>query len=566
MYDTMGFPSFLHSVNLPWNLPMIRFLSVKNFSVVEELEIQFQPGLTVITGETGAGKSIILGALGLLVGSRASGDLIRTGAQKAVVQATVGGADNHKVTLRREVTSQGRSRAFINDTVATVGALQVIGKQVIDLHGQHEHQSLLDPENHCPLLDTHGNLTELAETVAQAFRAWNTAARELKERTLSEKDRADRLEFLKFQLDEIENASVRPSEDQDLKNLRSRLAHTEKLSRLCAEVYGALYERDDSVLSQLGQIWRQVGELAEIDPSFLAHLKSRDPVEASLEDLAFFLRSYDADKEQSPERLGEVETRLALIERLKKKYGPRLSDVFDHKEKTAKEIDRLAGYSEQLKALRSSEESKRKAYLKSAEELSTKRRQAAVDLQRKLKVVLESLSMPNAVFECVVAEEHLPREKWSEDGIDSIEFYFSANPGEVARPLARVASGGELSRLMLALKTVATVDESGKTLIFDEIDAGIGGSTANKVGIMMKGLSEKFQVVCVTHLPQIAAFADYHYHVSKSVTGGSTVTRLEKLGEQGRVDEIARLMTGAITEKAVAGARELLASKQKPKA
>ncbi len=296
---------------------------------------------------------------------------------------------------------------------------------------------------------------------------------------------------------------------------------------------------------------------------FSEHLKDRESVEASLEDLAFFLRSYDSNMEQSPEQIGDVETRLALIERLKKKYGPKLEDVFAYKEKTAEEVDRLVGYSEQIKTLRGSEEIKRQIYLEHAKELSAKRRRVATDLQRKLGIVLESLSMPNAVFESVISEENLPRERWSENGIDELEFYFSANPGEDPKPLGSVASGGELSRLMLALKTVATVDGSGKTLIFDEIDAGIGGSTANKVGMLMKSLSGRFQVVCVTHLPQIAAFADSHYHVSKSVEGGGTVTRLEKLSERGRVAEVARLMTGGTTEKAVAGARELLDSKQK---
>jgi DNA repair protein RecN (Recombination protein N) len=566
MYDTMEFPSFLHSINLPWDAPMLRFLSVKNLAVVEELDIEFQSGLTVITGETGAGKSIILGAFGLLVGARASGDLIRTGAEKAVVQATIDGDEANEVILRREVTSQGRSRAFIDDKLATIGALQTLGKQVIDLHGQHEHQSLLDPATHCPLVDTHGNLTGLAETVAEAFRIWNTAARQLEQQTLSDKARAERLEFLRFQLEEIDEASLQLNEDQDLTVLRSRLAHAEKLSSLCADVYGSLYEHDNSILSQLGQIWRKVGELADIDPSFLIHLKNRDSVEANLEDLAFFLRSYKADMGQSPEQLGDVETRLALIERLKKKYGPGLNDIFDHREKAVEEVDRLKGHAEQLKTLLGVEETKRQAYLEYAQVLSAKRRRAATDLQCKLKAVLESLSMPSAVFETVFTEEHLPRERWSENGIDEVEFFFSANPGEAAKPLGRVASGGEVSRLMLALKTVATVDEFGKTLIFDEIDAGIGGSTANKVAMLMKSLSERFQVICVTHLPQIAASADCHFHVSKSVEEGATVTRLEKLSEQSRVAELARLMTGAATEKAVAGARELLKSKQKTKA
>ena len=544
---------------------MIRFLSVKNLAVVEELQIEFGPGLTVLTGETGAGKSIVLGALGLLVGSRATADLVRTGTNKAVVQATLETADGREVILRREVTAQGRSRAFIDDTLATAGALQELGRQLVDFHGQHEHQALLNPQAHLQLLDTHGQMATSVTVVGESYRAWRHAAARLAQARLSDSDRAGRIELLTFQRDEIDSADPALDEDDELAATRTRLANAGRLVELCTEAYGALYERDTAVISTLGQVWRHLEELAAIDPSLADRLDSRAVVEAQLEDLAFSLRSYADTVDRSPEVLAEVEARLETLTHIKKKYGPRLEDVLAFRVEIGEELEALSGQTAHEQELAHAEAAARQSFGKAAERLSRRRHSVARALRTDLAPVLKRLAMPHAHFEVRFDDEPLPPDRWNESGIDQIEFHFSANPGETVRPLARIASGGELSRVMLALKTLATTDTPGKTLVFDEVDAGIGGSVADSVGKMLAGLADRFQVLCVTHLPQIAAYATSHHHVSKVVRAGRTVTSVEALAKRGRVAELARLMTGAMSPKAVAGAEELLVSKQKAK-
>ncbi len=540
---------------------MIRFLSVRNLAIVEHIDVELEPGLTVLTGETGAGKSIVLGALDLLVGGRAAGELVRSGAAKAVVQAVVDTEDGREVVLRREVTARGRSRVFIDDELTTVGALQALGSQLVDFHGQHRQHTLLDQRTHLTLLDLHGGLTEQASEVAAAYRAWREAETRLTQARLRDDDRAERLALLEFQRREIDEVDPRPGEDEALAGTRVRLANAERLNMLCSDAYGILYEQDAAVLAQLGHVWRRVEELADIDPVFAQHLGSRDAVQAPLEDLAFRLRSYAADVEGSPERLAEIESRLALLERLKKKYGPLLQDVLDHRRRIAEELETAGGHAEEVERLAAAASGARRAFLEVAGRLSERRQRAGHTLGEALARVLANLAMPHACVQVRFASAPLPPERWNASGIDEAELYFSANPGEEVRPLARTASGGELSRVMLGLKTLATTDSPGKTLIFDEVDAGIGGAVADSVGRMLRTLARRFQVLCVTHLPQIAAYAASHYHVSKRTRGGRTATSVELLGGQGRVAELARLMTGGTSAAAREGARVLLMEK-----
>lgn len=545
---------------------MIRFLSIQNLAVVDELELELQPGLTVLTGETGAGKSIILGALGLLVGGRASSDMVRTGEERARVQATVEDeTSSDDVILRREVTAQGRSRAFVGDTLATASALQEVGRRLVDLHGQHDHQALLDPSNHLALLDAFAGLDAETAATDTAYRQWRTVRGRLDQARRTDRDKADRVDLLTFQHQEIERVAPTPGEDVGLHTTRTRLANTERLASLCSEAYAALYERDDSIIAGLGRVWREVDELAEIDPEFAPYATSRTPITSQLEDLAFFLRSYAAQIEASPEELSAVEERLADLERLKRKYGPTLDEVIEHRRQVATELETLASGSQQLETLTAEEATRRDAFEQVARTLARSRRASAPQLAAGLQHVLSDLAIPNARFEARFDPKPLPETHWSEHGIDALEFFFSANPGETLRPLARVASGGELSRVMLALKTLASTDRRGKTLVFDEVDSGIGGAVADRVGAMMRQLSQEYQVICVTHLPQIAAYATSHYHVSKVVRDGRTITRIEQLAEQGRVTELARLMTGADSAGARAGATEMLKGKQNTK-
>ena len=545
------------------SVEMIRFLSIQNLAVVEELEIEFGPGLTVLTGETGAGKSIVVGALGLLVGGRSSGDLVRTGAHRAKIQATLEDqSSGREIIVRREIGANGRSRAFVDDTPATVGALQSVGRQQVDLHGQHEHQELLHPDSHVLLLDAYGDLLETRREVGDAFKAWRSTRGRLERASRQGRHKNERIDLLTFQRDEIDAVSLERGEDEILSSTRTRLANADRLQSLASDVYASLYERDDAILTRLGAVWRKLGELSGLDRTFTPYLEGQATVSSQLEDLAFLLRSYAAQIEASPDELSRTEARLSKIEHLKRRYGPTLDDVLEHRSKIEDELEVLTVSDEALEALATEEQRTRSAFLGAAERLSALRRMASGTLARALARTLIELAIPKARFEILFNTSPLGESEWTELGIDTVEYFFSANPGEVIRPLAKVASGGELSRIMLGLKTLATTDCPGKTLVFDEVDAGIGGAVADRVGQMLKKISRHYQVVCVTHLPQIAAYATSHRLVSKTVEQGRTITLVEELANRGRVAELAKLMTGGDAPRALASATELLVSKQ----
>jgi DNA repair protein RecN (Recombination protein N) len=539
---------------------MIRFLRIKNLAVVDELELEFQSGLTVLTGETGAGKSIILGALGLIVGGRATNEMVRTGEDRARVDAIVEDHDGRTLRLRREVSPKGRSRSFIGDRVVTAGELHELGKRLFDLHGQHDHQALLDRSTHLNLLDTHAGLGAKRQAVAKAYHAWKAIKDQLDSARRTHTDRTQRLELIAFQKDEIDRVSPVLGEDLELDTQRSTLANAERLSKLCEESYDRLYEEDASIVSRLGKVWRNLDELATLDPKFERFRGTRATVESQLEELAFFIRSYRGKIDASPERLAAVETRLAELEDLKRKYGSTLNEVIGYQETITKEITALELTVSELESISSLAGERGSEFREVADELSVVRRASAVELAERLQNLLVELGIPSATFETQFSSEDLAQTAWSEMGVDEGEFFFSANPGETVRPLARVASGGELSRVMLGLKTLAPVDNAGKTLVFDEVDAGVGGKVAAKVGALMERLSQTFQVICVTHLPQIAAYGDNHFTVSKVTKAERMVTRIQSLDEEGRVEELAKLMTGENSESARAGAREMLSA------
>lgn len=545
---------------------MIRFLSIENVAVVDRLEIELSPGLSVLTGETGAGKSIVVGALELLAGGRASGDLVRTGAERARVQAMLDDGAAGEVLLRRDITAQGRSRAFVDGELTAVRTLHNRVRDLIDLHGQHEHQTLLDPGSHLALLDAFIARTSDGDDslrVAAAFRAWQTTKRCLRNVRDREREVDQRRDLLAYQRDEIRGVSPREGEDGLLATRRKRLMNAERLATLATQAYGMLYEQDGSLMSGLGQVWRHLEELARLDESVGSHLGVRSEVESRLEDLAFFLRSYGDSIEASPVELEQTETRLNDLSRLKRKYGPSLDDVLSHARAIDRELATLEANEERHEALARRESEERQTFLRHAGALSEKRRAAADVLASGLQDVLADVGLPRARFDILFAEIPLDdTAAWTERGVDRVSFSFSANPGEAPRALARVASGGELSRVMLGIKTLATTDTPGKTLVFDEIDAGIGGAAADRVGSMLARLAERYQVICVTHLPQIAAYATRHYRVTKQVQRERTTVRVEELSDAGRVAELSRLMTGGETQTARAGAKELLTGKQ----
>ena len=543
---------------------MIRFLSIRHLAIVDELDIEFEPGFNVLTGETGAGKSIIVGALGLLVGGRASGDLVRTGEEKAVVQATFESASGTETIVRREISARGRSRTFIDDALAAAATLKGLGQQLVDLHGQHEHQALLDPRTHVGFLDAYGGLSAASAEVADRYAAWRLTTARLEHARLGARDRQERIDLLTFQLGEIDRVAPEPAEDEHLADERRRLANADRLQSLCAGAYASLYERDDAVLSVLGTVWRQLDELATLDPAFAPHRDTRDSVDAPLDEIARFLRSYAAGIEVSPERLADVEARLAELERLKKKYGGTLAAVRQRRDEIVDELELRRDGGSRRAALEADEQAARGAYLSAAGRVSAQRVVESRSLAARLEEELAGLAIPDGRFEARV-ETEIAEERWSARGTDEVEFFISANPGEGVRPLSKVVSGGELSRVMLALKTLATTDSAGKTLVFDEVDAGVGGRAADRVGQRLHELGTRFQVLCVTHAPQLAAYATTHLHVSKRVAEGRTRTHVTRLSEFGRTEELARLMTGGASGSAVTSARELLEAKQKTK-
>src|SRR6266850_2007776 len=429
---------------------MLRFLRIRNLAVIEAVEVEFEPGFNVLTGETGAGKSILVEAVGLLLGARASSDLVRTGESLATIEAIFEEGDERELIVRREISSQGRSRSFINGALATATALRDLSARLVELHGQHEHQALLDPLTHLPLLDEYAGSGALATAVADAWSAVRALRDQLERSRMDAREKAARLDLIAFQLGEIEKAAPKAGEDDELSATRHVLASAERIQRLCEESYASLYESDEAVLSGLGGVWKRVGELATIDPEFAPYAEARDEIKSQLEDLAFFLRSYADGIDASPGRLQEVEDRLALMERLKRKYGPTLQEVIDTGAALARERELLTGAGEGADTLAKALEGATSTYLDLARGLSQRRRAAAVTFARELEALLAELAMARTRFQVRFNDGELPPEAWSERGIDQAEFFISPNPGEDLRPLARIVSGGELSRVMLA--------------------------------------------------------------------------------------------------------------------
>jgi DNA repair protein RecN (Recombination protein N) len=541
---------------------MLRLLRIRNLAVIEAVEVEFEPGFNVLTGETGAGKSIVVEAVGLLLGGRASADLVRTGESQAIIEALFDDdRDGGEILIRREVSSSGRSRSFVNGDLATATALRDLSQRLVEIHGQHEHQTLLDPLSHLPLLDSYAEVGHLADEVASSWQTLRRLQDRLDRSRMDSREKAARLELLAFQLSEIEKVKPVAGEDEELASTKQVLANAERVHRLCEESYATLYDTDEAVLAGLSSVWKRVGELASLDPQFASYLEARDGIKSQLEDLAHFLRKYADGIDASPARLQQVEDRLASLERLKRKYGPTLDEVVDKGHALSRERDLLTQIGEGGAGLEAAVAEAKSHYLKEAGDLSRARRAASRRFSRELEHLLGELAMTQARFDVRFNETPLAEESWSERGIDQAEFFLSPNPGEDLRPLARIVSGGELSRVMLALKTMSVGDAERRTMVFDEVDAGIGGRVADVVGARLGALGDRFQVLCITHLPQIAARGTTHFRIDKTIRRERTVTAVQRLDEPGRIEEIGRMIGGAsVTESVRASARELLAA------
>ncbi len=542
---------------------MIRFLAIRNLAVIESVSVEFEQSFNVLTGETGAGKSILVGAVGLLLGGRATQDLIRTGEDLATVEAVFETAEGNELIIRREITSQGRSRAFVNGALATAGDLRSLSNALVELHGQHEHQQLLDPAQHLPLLDGWAGLSDRAARVASTFERVRDLREQLERLQMDARERAARVDLVEFQLGELKRAGLRVGEDEELSGERQLLRHAETIERLCREGYSELYETEAAALGTLGRVWKRVGELASIDPRFAGYLESKSDIKAQLEDLAFALRDFAGSLDAAPGKLQAVEDRLSVLETIKRKYGPTLADALERQDRLAREHSGLTGGAASGDVARQLDEASA-AFLQEADDLSSARREAARSFSRQLESEFATLAMDGTRFEIRIQTSRA-KEDWRPTGIDVGEFFLSPNVGEDLRPLARIVSGGELSRVMLALKTLTVAADGNaararsKSLIFDEVDAGIGGRVAAVVGQKLAALGDQFQVLCITHLPQIAAFGQTHYLIEKNVRSGRTTTHVAALAGEERVSEIARMMGGSpSSEQALAGARELL--------
>ncbi len=554
---------------------MLKFLKINNIALAVQVELEFGPGLTLLTGETGAGKSILVDALGLLLGARASSDLIRTGEEQAQVEAVVEAPeaeaflesrglpfDGSELVLRREISSVGKGRASINGALVPLSVLRELAPRLCTIHGQHEPQGLLAAETHLELIDAFAGLERAS--VSAAHQRWREAEQALGELRRDRRERERRLEMLRYQLDDIERAGLRPREDEELRQEKVRCQNAGRLASLCAEAYALLYEDEAAVLTRLGQVFKRVEELAGYEPRFAAHVEARADMRGRLEDLAFGLRDYAGGIDSTPGRLDEIEARLQTIERLLRRYGATVDDVLAFAETCRSELRDLEAPEQHEARLVAARDQAAAAYLDAARALSVRRHAAARELQKRVEGELSLLAMERTRFQVRFTPDEpacdaSDTSSWTERGLEDAEFLLAPNVGEEPRPLARIASGGELSRILLALTAAADLDGSQRTLVFDEVDSGIGGRVAEIVGRKLRALAQRHQVLCVTHLPQIAAFAERHYAVRKRVGRGRTVTEVARLDPAARVDEIARMLGGeVVTESARRHAEELL--------
>lgn len=533
---------------------MLRELVIKDFAIIDRLELSFGPGLSVLTGETGAGKSILVDAISALLGGKAGPEFLRDGADAAVegafevsslpelrsVLAGLGMDDGPELILRR-VISSGRSRAFVNGSLVNISTLQEIGNHLVDIHGQHEHQSLLKVDSHLSLLDSFCAADGLVRSCRESYTEAASVRRRLEEMKSRERERAQRVDLLTFQTGEIDAASLVPGEEDGLSAERQRLMHADRLKALVAAALETLTELEPSALSQIGGACKSAREIASLVPSQDECLKLLESAEVSVREACLALRDFGGSLEADPDRLAEIEERFDTLSKLKKKYGENLDAVLEYRDKAELELRELEQAGEEMEGLSAKASGADARFAEIASELSPLREKGAREFSKKVVAELAGLGMEKARFEARLETQAQPGPR----GYEKAEFLFSANPGEPLKPLTKIASGGELSRVMLALKVILSRADSVPTLIFDEVDSGVGGVTANALGRKLREAADGRQVMCITHLPQVASVAEGHYVVEKSVSGGRTRVSVRKLAREERVGEVARMLGGA---------------------
>ncbi len=549
---------------------MLTYLAIRNVAIIEQLHLSFGPGLNLLTGETGAGKSIIVDALTLATGGRATAELIRSGEDEAVVEAVFDLTDRgalqeqlieagfeagDELIVKRCLTRSGRNRVFLNGSLATLSQLSELGRRLVTIHGQHASQALLRPELHLLLLDRYAGCDPLRQEFSACFSRWQFLAGQLDDFDRRQQELARRLDLVRYQLAELTAVSLRSGEEEELLERRQLLAHAERLAGVSGGVFEGLYGGDGALLGELRRMVTMLREGGVIDQKLSPLAETLDNAYLQLEDAALQLRDYLARIESDPEALQRLDDRLDLIGRLKKKYAPTVTDLLAVQAALAEELEQLEGEHRSREVLEQELGTAREQMLAFGGRLSACRTIGAEKLAKALADEVRQLAMPHAAVQ--VACEDLPEPRVN--GCERVEILFSPNPGEPPRPLGRVASGGELSRLMLAFKQILPEGEA-PTLVFDEVDSGVGGAVAGTIGRKLHNVAAEQQVFCITHLPQVAAWANRHFRVLKQVQEGRTMTTALELDRNGVVDELARMLAGeTVTEAARRHAEELLA-------
>ncbi len=574
---------------------MLVELNIKNFAIIDELKLRFSPGFNVLTGETGAGKSIIIDAVSTLLGGRAESEYIRAGAEESQVEGIfhldratqvailpllreegLEGDDEETLILAREMRRSGRNICRVNGRAVTLSTLERIAQKLVDIHGQSEHLSLLRVQEHVNLLDRYAGLWPLRSQVAARVSTLRQVQKELRELRRDERELARRADLLKYQVQEIAAAQLEIGEEEKLAAERQRLANAERLLALTDEAYRALGEggeRQASALDLLGLVVRNLTSLEKVDPSLAERRRAAEEISYQLEDLFQSLRAYRDEIEYNPERLRQTEERLSLIHSLKRKYGDSIAEILAFGQAAQQELETITHSEERVEELQAEENRLLHEIGDLAAQLSAQRREAGGRLSAAVEAELADLNMERARFGVSIEQKEDANGVWVGDrryafdstGIDRVEFLIAPNVGEPLKPMVKIASGGETSRLMLALKTVLSAADETPTLIFDEIDQGIGGRTGGVVGYKLWKLSPKHQVLCVTHLPQLAGYGDTHYKIDKKIVAERTVTFVQELDMGGRLEELAQML-GTATEITRQGAREILEEVRKAKA
>ncbi|MBS4217204.1 DNA repair protein RecN [Bacillus sp. FJAT-49711] len=555
---------------------MLQELSIKNFAIIDQISVSFEKGLTVLTGETGAGKSIIIDALHLLVGGRGSAEFVRHGENKAEIEGLFFLEDNHPcfvrtaefgidieegmMILRREISSNGKSVCRVNGKLVTISTLREIGSTLIDIHGQHEHQELMDESIHLSLLDQYGSI-EIApalQNYKEIYKQYDATLKKIKQLKLNEQEMVQRLDLLQFQLKEIRKADLKIKEDESLADERRQLSNFEKIYAAIKAGYEGL-QGEQHGLDYISHSMSHLETAADLDKQYEHVLESVTNSYYLLEEAADRLRNELDNLEFNPERLNEIEGRLNEINQLKRKYGSTVSEILEYSSKIEEEIEMLMNRDARIGELESKLSSFEEDLALEGKQLSFLRKKWAEKLTNAIHKELKELYMDKTVFEPVFGKDSENNHDFGKDGLDDVVFYLSTNPGEPLKPLSKVASGGELSRMMLALKTIFSKHQGITSIIFDEVDTGVSGRVAQAIAEKIYQVSKFSQVLCISHLPQVAAMADTHLLISKEAISGRTRTSLEVLGKKDKISEIARMISGVeITDLTKKHAKELL--------